>query len=144
METFNIARMATILKMRKRTQTPTALFLGAKAGGLFRSLQLSDELRFFGPSDLYSLTPLERYHECYQILSDPIFSPQDINHILASKALLQEIRAETPELCIAELLKQGIFNPILSVSLYGEFEEALQQVGMKEVLDFVVARPNSG
>jgi hypothetical protein len=140
---FNIADMANILKERKQTQTATALFLGAKAGGLFRSLQLYSTLGSFGLSDLQSLTPLERYHRCYNILFDFHFSLQDIHDILTDKVLLQEIRAEIPELCIAELMKQGHFNPLLSVSIYREFEEAFQQMGMKEQLDFAVTWPKS-
>ncbi len=141
---FDIVQMASKLKLRKQTQGTTALFLGAKAGGLFRSFQLYKLLSSVGPSDLYSLLPVERYRRCYNILCDTRFSLQDIHDILTDKVLMQEIRAEVPELCIAELVKQGFFNPILSVSMYGEFEEAFQQMGMKGMLDFAVVSPKSG
>jgi len=139
-----IADIAKTLKLRKATQKTTALFLGAKAGGLFRSSRLYDLLRSVGPNDLYNLPPLERYRECYHILCDPKYSLQDINHVLADKELVKQITIELPELCVAELMKQNIFNPILSVSVYGEFEEAFRQMGMKETLNFDVAWPRSG
>jgi len=133
------------LKLRKEIQGTTALFLGAKAGGLFRSWQLYSTLGRIGLNDdLSGKTPLERYHWFYKLLRDYQYSPQDVIGLLTDNILLQEIRAEVPELCIAELLKQGFFNPILSVSIYREFEEAFQQRGMRELEEFVVVWPKKG
>jgi len=142
--TTAIADIANRLKLRKNIQGTTALFLGAKTGGLFRSSRLYNVLSPFGQSNLPSLTPLERYREYYKILCAPFFSPQDIYPVLTDKVLLQEIKAEVPELCVAELSKRGFFNPILSVSMYREFEEAFQQLAMRELEEFVVVWPKKG
>src|SRR5262249_2026223 len=113
---FNIDEMVRQLKLRNKTKGTTALFLGAKAGGLFRSLQVSSTLGPVGLSDFSLLSPLERYHRCYRILSGPGFSSLDVHDVLTEKVLLQEIKAEEPELCVAELTKRGFFSPVLSVS----------------------------
>src|SRR5579859_941273 len=139
-----VKKVADILKLREKTEAITALFLGAKAGAFFRSLQYSTLGSFGLRTDFSSLTPLERCHECYRILCDPLFTLQDVDFVLTEKDLLKEIRAAVPELCIAELTKRGIFNPILSVSIYKEFEEAFQQMEMRELQEFVVVWPKKG
>ena len=67
----SLKQIARMLNARKRAGgPPTVLFLGSRAGSLFRRPSLVDQLKGFSNRDMLNMTPIERFHECYQIIED--------------------------------------------------------------------------
>jgi hypothetical protein len=142
---FNVEYMARMLKIRKNAGgPPTVLFLGSRTGSLFRHSFLADLLTAFSNRNLSNMTPVERFHECYRILEDFKRQNQDRDiHAIIRKAL-HEKRVEVADLCVAELMKQGIFDLIITTNIGSELEEAFRQSGMIEHRDFeaVISEPH--
>lgn len=127
---FNVSDIADKLKFLKSSSATTAIFLGAKAGALFRSQRFYKELRGFDTENLYGFSLLERFSRSYGILTKK-FNVGEIQNFLASGELLKEIRPEVPELCVAQLMKEGVFKYILSTGVHREFEQAFEQMKME-------------
>lgn len=136
---FNAFEIARILNTLNDASV-TTIFLGAKAGALFRSQHLYNQLKSFGNQSLYSFPLLERFKQCYQILTSN-YDAHNIQGILESNALLKEIRPEMPELCVAQLMKKGIFKYILSTGVHKEFEQAFERMEMERNRDFTMYWP---
>ncbi len=131
--------------MRKNTGGPaTVLFLGSRTGSLFRRPSLADLLKGFSEHDVLNMAPVERFRECYKILES--FKKQnqesDIHFII--REALKEKQIEVADLCIVELLKQGIFDCIITTNIGSELERALHRIDMEESRDFEVIVPEHG
>lgn len=138
---FSIQKMAQLLKVRKHTGR-TALFLGARTGGLFRSQLFYDSLQDFSLHDFSLLNTFERFAECYRVLIKPReFGETDIDSILTGA--LQGVSTIYADLCVAELLKQGIFDLIITTCIDDILEQALTSVELKELYDFSVFFPRN-
>ena len=137
--------MAKLLKTRKDTGGPaTVLFLGSRTSSLFRHAVLADLLKDFADHDILNMTPVKRFHECYEILEDLKRQNQNSDmHAIMRKAL-QERQVKSADLYVAELIKQRIFDCIVTTNIGGELEEAFRQSGMIEHRDFEVAAPGWG
>src|SRR5215471_14299971 len=109
---LDLPQMASLLKFRKDAGTRTALFLGAKTGKLFQNRQLYSTLEQFGLVSFDTLTPQEQFQECYRILGRQVFNAHDLYLILLRA--LENIRIEASDLMLAELARQGIFNPLIT------------------------------
>jgi len=136
----NILEVATMLETRRKTNKRTTLVLGARAGGFFRSKELLDILRSFSLRDFTHLTPLEQFAECYQVLNQRgQFSENDLDGIL--RQALNEVFLSGTDLCLAELIKENIFDMIISTNIDDLLERALEQVELKDRKDFDVIIP---
>jgi len=135
-----VVEVANRLEMRRKTNKRTTLVLGARAGGFFRSKELLDILANFSFRDFTYLTPLEQFAECYQILTRPgLFSETDIDGLL--RLALNEVFISGADLCLAELIKENIFDMIISTNIDDLLERALEQVDLKNQKDFDVVIP---
>ena len=136
----NIVEVATMLDTRRKANKRTTLVLGARAGGFFRSKELFSTLQIASLRDFKQLTPLEQFTECYQVLNSPgQFSDNDLDGIL--KQALNEVAISEADLCLAELIKDNIFDMIISTNIDDLLENALEQVDMKDQSHFDVIIP---
>lgn len=135
-----ILEVANMLETRRKTNKRTTLVLGARAGGFFRSKELLDILRSFSLRDFTHLTPLEQFAECYQVLNrQGQFSESDLDGIL--REALNKVFISGADLCLAELIKENIFDMIISTNIDDLLERALEQVDLKDRKDFDVIIP---
>lgn len=137
---LDLPQMASLLKVRQDAGTHTALFLGAKTGKLFQNRQLYSTLKQFGPGSFDSLPPQEQFQECYRILGRQVFNAHDLYLILLRA--LENIRIEASDLMLAELARQGIFNPLITTNIDTGLEQALGRAGIKRLTEFEVFIPN--
>lgn len=136
---FGIKEMADLLEMRKRNNHRTVLLLGSRAGCLFRSEHFYETLQKFSHRGFHNLSPSEQFGECYNILSKTPFSETEIHSLL--RASLQDLTIMRADACLANLIRNGHFDEIISTNIDGGLEQSLVQIGMKEHKDFEVFIP---
>src|SRR2546422_3487835 len=134
--------IATLLEFRKKHNQRTVLFLGSRAGGLFRSQQFYDTMWQFSKRDFAELSRFEQFSECYKILQEERFSERDRFSILSSS--LRGVGTIDADVCLAELVKDGVFDVVISTNIDDLAEQAFIQVGMRELEDFQVLIPRRG
>jgi hypothetical protein len=138
----DVPEMATLLEFRKKHNQRTVLFLGARAGGLFRSAQFYETIRQFSKRDFAELSQFEQFSECYNVLQEERFSERDRFSILSGS--LREIDTIDADVCLAELVKEGVFDVVISTNIDDLAEQALTQVGMRDLEHFQVIVPRRG
>lgn len=134
----DIEEMAKLLKIRKNSQHPTVLLLGARAGRLFRSEQFYEALQFFSNVNFHGLPRIKQFKECYTILTSGKFSEWDLYSIL--QAPLKDIGAINADICLASLIKHKYFDEIISTNIDDVLEGALDQTEMRQGRDYEVMR----
>ena len=138
----DVLELATQLKFRKKHNQRTVLFLGARAGGLFRSQQFYDTVRQFSKQNFAELSRFEQFSECYQVLQEERFSERDCFSILSVS--LRDVATNDADVCLAALVKDGVFDVVISTNIDDLAERAFTQVGMRELEDFQVLIPRRG
>jgi hypothetical protein len=129
-KSFSIQKMVQLLNMRKNMKRRTILFLGARTGGLFRSQAFYKDLKPFSLRDFSDMDDFEKFAECYRLLSrSEDFSETDIDTILTNA--LREVKVAYIDICIAELLKQGIFDLVITTCIDDILEQALIYMGQQ-------------
>lgn len=120
-EGFNIVKMAEYLKHRRNTRKDTLLVLGARAGGLFRSSSFSKVLSTFS-SNFDRLLHVQKFAECFNILRRDMLSQGEVDAIV--KAALQEVSFSEADYCVAQLVKRGYFNTLITTNVDDILEQA--------------------
>ncbi len=139
----NFIELIKLFEMRKVTGRRTVLFLGARAGGLFRSKSLYQDIQGFGIdiSNFNKLSRTGQFGECYPLLERLRYSESDMDGFLTK--YLQNLDISEADTCLAELVKQGLFDIIISTNIDDVLERAFAQVEMKEIHDFQVFIPKN-
>ncbi len=158
---FTVEKMARFLKEKKSLGQRLVLFLGQRTGPLFSNDALYEALkhcimnngdpsRFLkrdAPSnndfqslsanlqDIDDLSPLDRFHACYGILSKH-FSVGGINALFIKSLLPLYYRWEDE--LLAELLKASFFETIITTNIDTLLEDVLWN--MKQPEDYQVSR----
>lgn len=137
-ESFGLEDMVKILKIRKRGNQHTTLVLGSRASHLFHSDYLYETMKIYGDPSFNNLSQPLRFADCYHLLVRPIpgFSRSFIDSIL-TKSLKDTIFIEA-DFCLAELVKSGIFDIIITSIMDNMLEQAFENAGLKELRDFEV------
>ena len=135
----NIADIAHALKMRKNSNQSTVLFLGSRAGVLFRSQPFYEIMKQYSTRNFNTLSHQEQFGECYKLLQQDRFGKREIHSILTQS--LREIAPTEANICLAGLVKQRIFDIIVSTNIDTSLEDAFKETGMKEPHDFDVCIP---
>src|SRR5258708_23688306 len=98
-------------------------FFGARTGGLFRSQAFYKNMQEFSLREFDALTTFERFAECYWALTkDKEFGETDIDNILTQA--LKGISVLYADICVAELLKEGIFDLVITTCIDDVLEQA--------------------
>lgn len=140
---IDAAKIATLLEARKRNHHRTVLLLGARAGGLFRNQEFSSMIQTFGSSDFNNLSKLDQFGKCYHILLNPgNFSDGDLHSIL--RKALQNTSVTASDLYLADLIKQNLFDTVITTNIDDLLEQALSILGLQKSLDFGLFIPMQG
>jgi Glycerol-3-phosphate dehydrogenase len=135
---FPVLDMATIannLRLRRRQGIDTVLVLGSRTGSFFHSQYFRETLLQFSDPSFAYLSPAEQFSASYQLLTkEDLFTSDVIDTILTRS--LQEV--SPADLCLAELIRLGLFQTIVSTNVDGVLERALELVGMQSTRDFDV------
>jgi hypothetical protein len=140
---FDIPYISRVLNTRKAAGRGTVLVLGSRTGGLFRSKYLYETLKPYGKPSQQTLSQMQQFAECYRLLASNVnISTTDIDTIL--RRALREMQMSKADISLAELIKQGLFDLIITTNMDSILEDSLKFVGMKELYDFEVFRSASG
>ena len=129
--------IARLLEDRKNKMPKIALLLGSRAGALFRSEYLYEELAPYSTRVLADMKPWERFHECYDLLQR---NQEEIgkNELIAILTYaLSGINISKADISLVELIKQDIFKLIISANIDELLYNAMVALNMKEGRDFV-------
>ncbi len=135
----NIADIAEALKLKQKNNQSMVLFLGSRAGGLFRSQDFFDTMKEYSVRSFDLLSREGQFAASYKSLRQDSFNDNNI-HALLTKCL-QSITISEFDIYLAEFIKQGMFDVIVSTNIDSLLEKALEYVEMKELYDFDVLIP---
>src|SRR5947209_5906961 len=65
---IDVKAMADLLDTRRKHGKRTLLFLGARAGGLYRSYAFYDSLKTFSKLNFAKMSRPKQFEECYELL----------------------------------------------------------------------------
>jgi hypothetical protein len=133
-----LREIAKLLQRRKQLHHHTVLVLGARAGGLFRSNYFYEILQLFSDHTNKDLSRIEQFGECYPILKK-YFSQMDAHSIIQTS--LQDVATTKGDECLAQLLKQGYFDEIITTNIDDMLEQSLLQLKIKKYSDYEVLIP---
>lgn len=135
-----ITEIAHMLKIRKKNNQGTVLFLGARAGSLFHCQSFYDTLKVYSTTNFDIRSRSDQFAECYKVLRKGRFGEKEIHTILTDS--LQDTVVAEANTCVAELIKEGVFDTVVSTNIDNHLEDALKALGMKEQYDFGVFLPD--
>jgi hypothetical protein len=133
---FGIQEMAKFLEVRKSSNHPTVLLLGARIGRLFHCAPFYENLQLFSNRDFNQLSPVMQFQECYAILTSDKFSETDLHSLLLSS--LHNVTVARADINLASLIKGEYFDEIISTNIDDALEEALLQRDMKYGRDYEI------
>jgi hypothetical protein len=136
----NIKEIARVLATRRDQNRRTVLFLGARAGGLFGNGYLYEMLKQFSflNFDNPSILNVDKFRECYYVLNKR-FTEVERHNILVGALAALGYREE--DKILAELVKAGLFEVIISTNIDTLLEEACSFWGMRNPNDYQVFIP---
>ena len=139
MDTITVDEIAVRLQRKKSIHRHTVLFLGARAGGLFRNPSLYHLIERYisNYTSFRTLQEPEKFDKCYQVLSS--FNEREIYEILL--ACLKELVARPENDALAEIVREDMFDVIISTNIDPFVEDAFVRVGLREPYDYRVFIP---
>lgn len=136
---FTITDMVRSLNLRKQIRTSTVLILGSRTGGLFRSQHLYTLLEPHADSTFSTLPKLKQFAECYRLLTrrqSPGFSSNETYGIVTNA--LNTINITNADKYLADLVRAGVFDTIITTNVDTLIEDALVARKWKNTRDFEV------
>jgi hypothetical protein len=133
--------IAKLLARRKTSFHPTVLFLGSRAGGLFRSQALLDSMQGFSRHNLTTLPQQDMFTQSYQFLSGLQSGESELHSHL--KSFLRDVACSEADRYLAELIRQRLFSIIVSTNIDDLLEQALSKTGMRKPFDFDIVLPEN-
>lgn len=130
---INIEEISRTLETRRDHGQRTVLFLGARAGGLFRNEYLYEIMKKFSLLNFDTLSNEDKFKECYRVLSTR-FSKTEINDILVGA--LGPLRYREEDKLLTGLVKAGFLEGIISTNIDALLEDACSFWGMREPNDY--------
>jgi hypothetical protein len=135
----NIDDIADAITLKQKNNQSMVLFLGSRAGGLFRSRDFIATMKEYS---IRSFDPLSRegqFAESCKVLKQDRFNDNTIHALLTR--CLKPVTISEPDIYLAEFIKQGPFDVIISTNIDSLLEKALEYVGIRELYDFHVLIP---
>ena len=139
MEQTSVKEIAEFLKLKKESKNPTVLVLGSRAGSFFSNRDLYQLILRWSTriSTFENLHEIEKFHECYQVLSQ---QTETIVHDILFMSL-KEVGYRKEERCLVNLVKAQYFDMIISTNIDGLLELALDRGNMREPHHYQVFIP---
>lgn len=126
-----ITDLAEILKWNKANSQRMVLFLGSRAGGLFRSPQFYNSIKEYSGKQNFHLLPRnEQFAECYRVIHKEHVDESLLDKILKSAVHDREIIEAS--ICLAEFVQYDLFDVIISTNIDTFLEDALTKINIKE------------
>jgi hypothetical protein len=116
-----------------RESSRTVLFLGAKAGGFFENEGFYTMMKVYSTETFDKLDSDEKFQRCYQILER--FSERDRDSAL-SQSLSTSRRYRLEDDYLAELIKAGFFDVVISTNIDLLLEDALRRERVRESREY--------
>src|SRR5437016_762787 len=132
----NIEEIASALVTQRDLGQRTVLFLGARAGGLFGNEFLYETLKNFSLLNFDILSNVDKFRECYNVLSKHFTESEKHNILVGALATL---RYKEEDKLLAELVKAGLFEFIISTNIDTLLEDACSSWGLREPDDYRVS-----
>lgn len=129
---INLEQIARQLKfVRRANGLKTVLVLGSQTGGLFRR----PALQYLAQALAAPASQAASYHEqfawCFRLLTrQELFSLTEQQALLRSALAL--ITPSEADNCLAQLIMQGYFDPIITASFDSLLEHALTKAGLQQ------------
>lgn len=133
----NIEEIATALAKGRDRGQRTVLFLGSRAGGLFGNEFLYDTLKDFSLLDFSTLSNIEKFRESYYVLNKHFTEGERHNILVGALATLTY---KEEDKLLAELVKTGFFESIISTNIDTLLEDAYSDCGLHAPDDYRVFR----
>ncbi|QBD79925.1 hypothetical protein EPA93_29665 [Ktedonosporobacter rubrisoli] len=138
MKETDITGIADMLGARRSGNKRTVLILGAHAGAFFENMGLYEHVSKYSMRSFERLSVLEKFEECFKILRDR-FNESDVDTLLRVAVKDEKsLVAREEDDCVAELVKEGYFELIISTNIDTILEGALRQAKMQEPYDYSV------
>src|SRR5436305_14632868 len=110
----SIEEIARVLATRKDQGQSVVLFLGTRAGGLFGNEFLYDTLKNFSLLNFDALSNVDKFRECYYVLSKH-FTESERHNILVGA--LATLRYREEDKLLTGLVKAGFFEFTISTNI---------------------------
>jgi hypothetical protein len=128
---ISVDAFAQRLEKYKEDGVKLTLILGSRASALYRSKKLYELLEQLALQKFSGKTTNEKFRACYETLNKKdVFNKYDINDILTQA--LEEMHWQDIELYLAALIRQELFDVIISCSIDQYLQDALDAIGMSE------------
>ncbi len=131
----SVAEIARLLHTRKEQGRHTSLFLGSRVGGLFRNQTFYEYLRGYSLFNFDELSEVGKFQECYHVLQKHI--DEEDTRVILTESLKSVAYREEDEL-LAELIRIGLFDAIISTNIDSLLEDTFVLKGMRRPNDYLV------
>ncbi len=135
----NIEEIAGMLVEHRSQGKHPILFLGARAGGVFRNAYLYETLKQFSLLNFDKLSSAEQFRECYRVLTSKYFDETTRHEILVNA--LGPLTYRHEDRLLSGLVKAGFFKAIITTNIDMLLEDAFSSWGMRESGDYRVYKP---
>ncbi len=135
----NIEEIAGMLVEHRSQGKHPILFLGARAGGVFRNAYLYETLKQFSLLNFDKLSGAEQFRECYRVLTSKYFDEITRHEILVNA--LGPLTYRHEDRLLSGLVKAGFFKAIITTNIDMLLEDAFSSWGMRESGDYRVYKP---
>lgn len=136
---LSVADLAQLLRETQGIDHRIVLFLGSRAGALFRSKYFYETCKFYSARSFNALPQIKQFAECYRVLHQIDFSKDDLLKLLTDS--LHALPLSEPDILLAELVKKGIFDIIISTNVDGMLEQAFSHTAMRALYDYQIFIP---
>jgi hypothetical protein len=134
-ELEQIARQLS--SVRRANGLKTALVLGSRAGGLFRRSALQYLVQALAPPEIQAASYYEQFAECFRQLTRAEGLSTNEQYALLTGAL-EYVTPSEADRCLAQLIIQGYFDPIITTGADTLLEQALMEAGWRLLHNFEV------
>lgn len=132
---INVTQITDWLLFRKSTNRPIVIFLGSRTGGLFENKKFYEQMQAHSSSQFDTLNELEKFYECYQILSQLNWTE---GHNILTSSIKERPQHLSEYKYLATLIAEGFVDIIITTNIDSLLEEALQREKVKESRDYQI------
>lgn len=113
------------------------LILGSRASGIFRSQDFYNTMKLYGHPSFEQQPRVKQFAESYKLLT--AFTWDEIDTVLI--ASLSDVNSIDADAYLAKLVKQKVFDIIVSTNVDNLLEQTLEREGLRELHDFDILNP---
>jgi hypothetical protein len=129
---IRLEQMARQLRfVRRANGLKTVLVLGSQTGALFRRPALQYLVQALATPEYQAASSYEQFAWCFrQLTRQELFSPAEQQALL--QGALVPVAPSEADYCLAQLIIQGYFDPIITANVDSLLEQALTKAGWQQ------------